>query len=386
MLLWPWLALAFAAPPYPRVFGGVDADPDAWPHAGAVVGRDRLQCSAVLIHPQVALTAGHCRSNLDTLVLHSATWTEGGERIPIADTFQHPDYLDTYDVTVLILERPALTPPAPLALDCATDALYDGAEAWIVGFGATDAWATESAAVLQVGETRIADADCDGLDAGCNPDVSPGGELRAEPGVDSCHGDSGGPLYVEGSRGVLLAGITSRGAEPADTPCGGGGIYVRVDPVVSWIEGVAGVSLDRPDCSQALNQAPVPASPGPLRLRAGSVRTWPLLASDPEDQALTWSILNSPPVGVLALTAAGALTYTAPPDAGGIFAARVAVTDSGEPALSRPLDLWITVVPWPEAPSEPEERGCGCASTDAQRAPALLAAALTALALRRRRR
>jgi hypothetical protein len=62
---------------------------------------------------------------------------------------------------------------------------------------------------------------------------------------------------VLSSIGPLLAGITSRGANPGTTPAGGEdapcgtvpGLYVRADAVVDWIETTIGEPLTEPDCS-----------------------------------------------------------------------------------------------------------------------------------------
>jgi secreted trypsin-like serine protease len=53
---------------------------------------------------------------------------------------------------------------------------------------------------------------------------------------DTCRGDSGGPLYISISGKWLLAGVTSRGTDLAQTMCGDGGIYTRVDKYRAWIE------------------------------------------------------------------------------------------------------------------------------------------------------
>jgi hypothetical protein len=58
-------------------------------------------------------------------------------------------------------------------------------------------------------------------------------------GVDTCKGDSGGPLYMHGKDGKLtLVGLTSRKRGGSGAPyCGDGGVYVNLtEPhVVKWI-------------------------------------------------------------------------------------------------------------------------------------------------------
>jgi hypothetical protein len=69
---------------------------------------------------------------------------------------------------------------------------------------------------------------------------------------------------VHSSIGPLLAGITSRAANPGATPTGGveepcgsvPGLYVRVDAAIDWIEATIGETLPEPDCTLASPGAP----------------------------------------------------------------------------------------------------------------------------------
>jgi secreted trypsin-like serine protease len=63
--------------------------------------------------------------------------------------------------------------------------------------------------------------------------------------LDSCRGDSGGPLYIRNTDGeYFLIGATSRGIRDSFTTCGDGGIYVRVDLCLDWIRNVTGVAIE----------------------------------------------------------------------------------------------------------------------------------------------
>jgi hypothetical protein len=88
--------------------------------------------------------------------------------------------------------------------------------------------------------------------------------------IRRCAGSRGAthPPYVLSSVGPLLAGITSRAANPGATPAGGveepcgtvPGLYVRVDAVVEWIEETIGELLPEPDCVDAAEPSEAPAS------------------------------------------------------------------------------------------------------------------------------
>ena len=57
-------------------------------------------------------------------------------------------------------------------------------------------------------------------------------------GKGACHGDSGGPAYVQDKNGnVFLAGVTSRADEATDPEgkCIGKTIYTKVQPYLTWI-------------------------------------------------------------------------------------------------------------------------------------------------------
>ena len=114
----------------------------------------------------------------------------------------------------------------------------------------------------------VVDPDCSGGN-GCNPQVAPGGEFVAGGGgTDSCFGDSGGPVYLDTPRGAVVIGAVSRGVDGAATPCGGGGIYVRTDKVIAWIEETAARAIAKDDCSA---EASIPSRPTTRRRRPAAV-------------------------------------------------------------------------------------------------------------------
>ena len=100
------------------------------------------------------------------------------------------------------------------------------------------------------GQAAVIDVTCNG--AGCQPAVSPGGEFIAGgQGVDSCFGDSGGPVYLD-SRATTAScwpAWCRAALDDAVTPCGDGGIYVRPDDLIDWIELAAGEPIARATCT-----------------------------------------------------------------------------------------------------------------------------------------
>lgn len=209
-------------------------------------------CSGVLIAGSWVLTAGHCTAGNTHVQLRHRE-----ESHAVVDTITYPGWQDTLDIGLLQLDTEASVPPARLAFGCGSQYVVDGAAVQIVGYGATSPYGSHFNYQMREATTEIIDADCSAGDWSC---LSPGQELIAgHPGVDTCPGDSGGPLYVLSDAGPLLAGITSRAANPGATPTGGEeapcgtvpGLYVRADALVDWIEATIGEALPEPECSDA---------------------------------------------------------------------------------------------------------------------------------------
>ena len=221
----------------------------------AVVGKEFADCVAVgddtdwgctgtLIAPNVVLTAGHC------LQLHSRIFVgndvEGaGREYRVKQHVRHPKWNGQYanDVMLLILEKPVKgVKPRALA---ATAQINDAIDGRVVGFGTTDLAGTTGYGRKQQTDVPIVSNACsgkvkgkkDGAVYGCHL----GNEIVAGKPLfnhDTCKGDSGGPLYISAGGKWLLAGVTSRGTDLAQTMCGDGGLYVRVDKYRAWIDAV----------------------------------------------------------------------------------------------------------------------------------------------------
>jgi MYXO-CTERM domain-containing protein len=338
-----WIVVASSLTP---VIGGEDAG-DRWPDAvGVVYDGDAIHCSGTLIAPTLVLTAGHCNAaSLTHVWIGSSSRSDlgDGEEIAVVERIEYPDSWHTFDVTVLRLARPSAFRPRPIASGWMSFEIVDGAAIELVGFGAIDPEGTRTVDALQEAATTITDARCV-RSAGCNVAASPAGELGAGgAGVDTCPGDSGGPLYLVTDAGTFLAGVTSRGYRTNTVPCSEGGIYTRPDAIVDWIEGETGVTL--------------PHAPGPF------LDGMTIVADDPRSDAHTFEIV----AGQATIDASGRIT-----DWDG-DALGVRVTDAGDPR--RALEVTVSLG---------DEGGCGCSGGAASGGAAPLA--LGALALRRRRR
>lgn len=336
------------------VVGGDPVPPGGWPDAAAVVFYDSyVGCTGTLIAPNAVLTAAHCAGGITDVIIGTRNWTTNqGEEIGVKRTIVHPSYSSGgYDIAVLLLHRNASAEPRIIGTDCVADvALQDDAEVAVVGFGMVNTAGTQSTTRLHDGRTTIDSHDCsrsyaDGVWMGCQPSINPGGELGAGgDGVDACFGDSGGPLYLMTERGAYLVGVTSRayGGVNPNYPCRDGGIFVRPDAVVPWLEQKIGSKLPRPEC----NLAPE-AEADPITVRAGASATTQVRVSDPDGSSFTIAPVRAPAHGTVEGGGSGALTYVADADYAGSDSFVVKVTDDGSPwpaSPARSVQVTIDVV------------------------------------------
>jgi len=231
-----------------HVVGGAQAPAGGWPSIVALVeaGSDPVQgqfCGGTLIAPSVVLTAAHCVTGADGRVMRPADaevvagtqdLTAGGERIGVTAVRPHPAFHadgDPYDAALVFLARPSAAPAMPYARGGRDggDAERPGA---IAGWGETaESSGSYPTALAEAAVTIFPSARCA---SALGQAFTRGATLCAGSmagGVDSCTGDSGGPLR-DGS-GVLV-GVVSWGVGCARP--GFPGVYTRVAALTAWID------------------------------------------------------------------------------------------------------------------------------------------------------
>lgn len=299
-----WPTAATAAPKHGPigVIGGADADDGAWPDATAILfpttNGDEALCTGTLIAPTVVITAGHCFDDADpplpdNVLIGTASLDRAadGETIAIKAGYVYPNPETTEDVTVLVLAQPSTFTPRQIATGWAATDIVNGAAIELVGFGAINKAGDDFVNELQQAPSTITDADCT-QSSGCNVAARPNGELGAGgDGIDTCPGDSGGPLYLTTKYGTYLAGVTSRSYDNAKVSCSDGGIYSRPDKYVDWIEQVAGVPVSR---------APGPSA-DPISADHGGSGDSMITVNDPGSDSHRFEIMAQPAHGQAAV-------------------------------------------------------------------------------------
>jgi len=242
----------------PLIVGGDNAQRGKWPWMVALVHSSSSQsgnagaqlCGGALIDRGWVITAAHCVDDLtpgevDVLVgAHDLGNRAGARLASVVDIVSHPRFEQVafgYDIALLALETPvdnvSLLPLIP-----AEAANIDGEMATIIGWGSTDSQGEVYPDILQQAEIPVWEpSELEEFDpaAFVFNDISLAASFRSG-GVDTCLGDSGGPLLVfrpdgQGNETAVLAGITSFGfgdCAEANQP----GIYTRVSAFLPWIE------------------------------------------------------------------------------------------------------------------------------------------------------
>ena len=364
-------APALAGPTGPApVVGGMNAPQGQWPDVAAVMFKsgstDQQECTGTLIAPNVVITAGHCNdAALDNVLLgtNSLARPQDGETIAVMKRIEYPSSQTSEDVTILVLAQNAKEAPRKIATGWAKVDIKNAAPVEFVGFGATDVNGNVYIDDLQEVMSTITDFDCS-TSSGCYPAAKPDGELGAGGGgIDTCSGDSGGPMYLLTSYGNFLAGVTSRSYDDSVKPCGDGGIYARPDKIVDWAEQQSGIALARGPEPTPRQLMGVPGGPVEVHLEA----------NDPLGDDHTFALTTPPVHGTAAVRADGevrvCLDGSQMPDA-----LTVTITDKKD--ASRKLDWVMAIEPITgDAPAscdpnafEGGEEGGGCC--DAGRSPA----------------
>jgi len=245
------------------IIGGNPSASGSYPTVGVILAVGtangysfgQMTCTATLIARDVVLTAGHCTENpfagtTDQYQFHFSLTTNvasfGQSTLDLpANTSQvaavapHPDFtmaaFDTFtgglgdfkDIALMILQQPmtSIEPSLLMEVDDSS-AIAVGTSVEIVGYGQTDPDNQMSFGVKNEALSAINEVGGSEMQIG-----------DALPTPQKCHGDSGGPSFLDVDDGKLptqrVVGVTSHAYDSSD--CYRGGVDTRVDPYRAWV-------------------------------------------------------------------------------------------------------------------------------------------------------
>ena len=365
------------------IIGGTEAG-SKWPDAVGVMYGGYQECTGTLIAPNVVITAGHCilggAPNAVLVGAPALSKAREGETIAVDKAIPYPNSQSTLDVGVLVLKVPSKFEPRKIASGWAKSDIVNGAQVQFVGFGTVDRNGSVATDALMEASSTITDFNCSSS-SGCNPLAKPDGELGAGGmGIDTCPGDSGGPMYLVSDMGTFLAGVTSRAYDNARYACGEGGIYGRPDKIVDWI---------REQTKADIAVAPTPTLDAPqIEAVRGDPDEVHITPNDPKSNSHTYAVKTPPGYARAAVSDEGTVRVCAG-ELTGMDSMVVTVTDANNSARSVDVTIPILIVDGDlgedcDETDFGDDGGCCSASRDAR--GSIILAAFVLLALRRRRR
>ncbi|XP_050347973.1 proclotting enzyme isoform X2 [Nymphalis io] len=233
-----------------RIVGGHNAELNEWPWIVALFNNGRQFCGGSLIDDSHVISAAHCVAHMTSWDVARLTARLGDYNIRTNTETQHVERkikrvvrhrgfdMRTLhnDVAVLTLDQPVPFTKniRPVCLPGGGRA-YSGQVATVIGWGSLRESGPQPSILQEVSIPIWTNSECR-LKYGS---AAPGGIVEhmlcaGKASMDSCSGDSGGPLMVnEGGRWTQV-GIVSWGIG-----CGKGqypGVYTRVTSFLPWIQ------------------------------------------------------------------------------------------------------------------------------------------------------
>ncbi|WP_435236432.1 S1 family peptidase [Psychromonas sp. PT13] len=261
---------AFAATTSTRIVGGDDAEDD-YPWMVALYYSGNFTCGGVLISSKWLATAAHCvydtddvdgnaiaydASNFSVVIgesthysTTSAATSAGVSVYTINSVVINPNYVTSddddsttdydYDISLLELDSSYYEPGPAIATASRFSDIEEGDYLTVIGYGVMDSSEDASAeeaipTTLQEAELPFVPTDeCYWNDYGLMSDnMFCAGYDSDDVNIDSCSGDSGGPVFKTIDGELTLVGLVSWGTTTcSEIP----GVYTNISNLRSWI-------------------------------------------------------------------------------------------------------------------------------------------------------
>jgi secreted trypsin-like serine protease len=245
-----------------RIVGGTDATDD-YPWMVALYNSGGFTCGGVLISSHYIATAAHCvyeddddsgnataydASNYSVVIggsTHYSTTTAaenaGVDVYSLENITINPDYDSSttdYDIAVLELEESYYQPGPAIATADRFSEIEEGDYLTVIGYGYTsgDETSDDIPSTLQEAEIPLVATDDCFWETAPDYDVTDNmfcaGYTGSDVDIDSCSGDSGGPVFKTIDGELTLVGVVSWGSSTcSDYP----GVYTKISNLRSWI-------------------------------------------------------------------------------------------------------------------------------------------------------
>jgi len=269
------------------IIGGSDAARDEWPwFASGIEISGQRGCGGMLVAPEYVLSAAHCFQSQWASFQIGALCTDQNnncnqimEDIAVESYTLHPDWNPQGgdgDYALVRLSEPSTITPVQMDDGSVSNNYSGGEKVWVSGFGTTSTDPSSPTFPTRLQEVEISIVN-ENICQQSRP-ITENMICAADPGKNSCNGDSGGPLYDK-SNGVLI-GVVSSGPQPCAPQNGPPGIYANVASQYDWITSTICNAHDDPKpsfCESAPTSTPppipAPTTPPPTPMTTATCST-----------------------------------------------------------------------------------------------------------------